>query len=37
MPDHIDVWGTGTASREFLFVDDAAEGILLAAERYDDG
>ena len=33
--DHIDVWGTGSASREFLYVDDAAEGILLAAERYD--
>jgi GDP-L-fucose synthase len=33
--DHIDVWGTGTASREFLYVDDAAEGIVLAAERYD--
>ena len=33
--DHIDVWGTGSASREFLFVDDAAEGIALAAERYD--
>ncbi len=33
--DHIDVWGTGTASREFLYVDDAAEGIALAAERYD--
>ncbi len=33
--DHIVVWGTGNASREFLFVDDAAEGILLAAERYD--
>ncbi len=29
------VWGTGKASREFLFVDDAVEGILLAAERYD--
>ena len=28
-------WGTGAASREFLYVDDAAEGILLAAERYD--
>ena len=24
--DHIDVWGTGSASREFLYVDDAAEG-----------
>jgi GDP-L-fucose synthase len=33
--DHIDVWGTGTASREFLYVDDAADGIVLAAERYD--
>ena len=34
--DHIEVWGTGSASREFLYVDDAAEGIVLAAERYDD-
>jgi len=33
--DHIEVWGTGNASREFLYVDDAAEGIVLAAERYD--
>lgn len=33
--DHIEVWGTGSASREFLYVDDAAEGIALAAERYD--
>jgi GDP-L-fucose synthase len=33
--DHIDVWGTGLASREFLHVDDAAEGIVLATERYD--
>jgi GDP-L-fucose synthase len=32
----IEVWGTGSASREFLFVADAAEGIVLAAERYDD-
>ncbi len=32
---HIDAWGTGGASREFLYVDDAAEGIVLAAERYD--
>jgi GDP-L-fucose synthase len=30
------VWGTGSASREFLYVDDAAEGIVLATERYDD-
>ena len=33
--DEIVVWGTGNASREFLYVDDAAEGILQAAERYD--
>ena len=32
---YIDVWGDGTASRELLYVDDAAEGIVLAAERYD--
>jgi GDP-L-fucose synthase len=31
----IEVWGTGSASREFLFVRDAAEGIALAADRYD--
>ena len=31
----IEVWGTGSASREFLYVDDAAEGIVLASERYD--
>jgi GDP-L-fucose synthase len=29
------VWGDGLATREFLYVDDAARGILLAAERYD--
>jgi GDP-L-fucose synthase len=34
--DHIEVWGTGSASREFLYVDDAAEAIVLATERYDD-
>ncbi len=28
---YIDAWGTGSASREFLYVDDAAEGIVLAA------
>ena len=28
-------WGTGSASREFLYVEDAAEAILLAAERYN--
>ncbi len=31
----VEVWGTGAASREFLYVDDAAEGIALAAELYD--
>ncbi len=31
--DHIVVWGTGQATREFLYVDDAAEGIVLATER----
>ncbi len=31
----IDVWGTGHVSREFLFVRDAAEAIVLAADRYD--
>ena len=30
-------WGTGKATREFLYVEDAAEGIVLAAEKYDDG
>lgn len=33
--EEIVVWGTGKASREFLYVDDAVEGILLAAERHD--
>ncbi len=32
----IDVWGTGSASREFLFVRDAAEGVAAAADEYDD-
>lgn len=32
----ITVWGTGAATREFLYVEDAAEAIVLAAERYDD-
>src|SRR4029079_12076006 len=33
--NEVEVWGTGRATREFLYVDDAAEGVLLAAERYD--
>ena len=28
-------WGTGTATREFLYVEDAAEAIVLGAEKYD--
>jgi len=31
----VEVWGTGEASREFLYVEDAAEGIILATERYN--
>ncbi len=31
----IECWGTGTATREFLYVEDCAEGLLLAAERYN--
>jgi len=31
----ITLWGTGSATREFLHVDDAANGIVLAAEHYD--
>jgi GDP-L-fucose synthase len=31
----ITVWGTGTPTREFLYVEDAAEGILLASEKYN--
>lgn len=31
----ITVWGTGSASREFLYVEDAAEGIALATDRYE--
>jgi GDP-L-fucose synthase len=33
--DFVEVWGTGHATREFLYVEDAAEGLLLAAERYN--
>ncbi|MGA1225630.1 MAG: NAD-dependent epimerase/dehydratase family protein, partial [Phycisphaerales bacterium] len=32
----ITCWGTGSASREFLYVDDAAEGVVRAAERLDE-
>jgi GDP-L-fucose synthase len=33
--DEIVLWGSGNPTREFLHVDDAAEGIVLAAERYN--
>jgi len=32
----VELWGDGTPTREFLYVDDAAEGIVRAAETYDD-
>jgi GDP-L-fucose synthase len=35
--DRVALWGTGRASREFLYVEDAAEGIILATERYNKG
>jgi GDP-L-fucose synthase len=34
--DEVVLWGDGSPTREFLYVDDAAEAFLLAAERYDD-
>jgi GDP-L-fucose synthase len=34
--EEVVVWGTGQASREFLYVEDAAEAIVLAAEHYSD-
>lgn len=33
--EEIEVWGDGSPTREFLYVEDAAEGILLAAEKYN--
>jgi GDP-L-fucose synthase len=33
--DHIDAWGDGSPTREFLYVEDTAVGILLAAEKYN--
>jgi GDP-L-fucose synthase len=32
----VEVWGSGKASREFLYVDDAARGVCMAAEGYDE-
>jgi GDP-L-fucose synthase len=34
-PERIELWGDGSPTREFLYVEDCAEGIVLAAERYD--
>ncbi|HKR56756.1 MAG TPA: NAD-dependent epimerase/dehydratase family protein, partial [Gemmatimonadales bacterium] len=33
--DEVVLWGTGSPTREFLYVDDCAEAVALAAERYD--
>jgi GDP-L-fucose synthase len=33
--DRIEVWGDGTPTREFLYVEDVVDAILLASERYD--
>ena len=33
--DEVVAWGTGNATREFLYADDCAEALVLAAERYD--
>ena len=32
---NVEVWGSGNATREFLYVEDAAEGIALGGELYD--
>ena len=34
--EEVAIWGDGTPTREFLYVKDAAEGLILAAERYDE-
>ena len=34
--DHVTLWGDGTPTREFLYVDDCCEGLIKAAEKYDD-
>jgi len=34
--DKVEVWGTGSVSREFFYVEDCARGIVLATENYDD-
>ena len=32
----VEIWGTGQASREFLYVEDCARGVVLATQKYDD-
>ena len=32
----VDLWGDGSPTREFLYVDDCVDGLLLAADRYDE-
>jgi GDP-L-fucose synthase len=32
----VELWGDGTPTRDFLYVDDAADGLILAAEKYED-
>jgi GDP-L-fucose synthase len=34
-PDRVTLWGDGSPTREFLYVDDCVEGLVLAADRYD--
>jgi len=34
-PDEVVLWGDGSPTREYLYVEDCAEGLVLAAERYD--
>ena len=34
--DTVSLWGDGTPTRDFLYVDDAAEGIVLSCEKYED-
>jgi GDP-L-fucose synthase len=33
--ESVEIWGSGNASRDFLYIDDAIEGIILAAEKWD--
>src|SRR5439155_17464958 len=34
-PDEVVLWGDGSPTREYLYVDDCVEALVLAAERYD--